>query len=417
MSNCPSISDAAFLSSTLTNIDCQAQTIGEQGYLALAGTGSSVQLALGSALTLFVALWGFRLMVGRSPTFRDLIISAIKIGLVLTLASSWPAFRTLVYDVTLKAPGEIASSVAASSGLASATDLVGQLQALDVGMAELALLGAGQPPNVTGVSATGTAIDQMRSDAGVAPQRLQPLWDPARDLGLLSSARTVFLTATLAGVASTRLVAGLALALGPLFAILLLFESTRSFVEGWVRVLVGAALAAVAVSIILAVEIAIVGPWLTGVLETRYQNISTPAAPVQLLVLSLVFALALLASIIASGRLALAFRIAHSVDQLGVSMAQQLPALGQATAERRTTLLAAGDERSRALVIADAIANSKRRELTDGRRIISAGGRTQTPRATSSGELVDTSLPLGQRSGLRTQRRVSAGVQRRDRAR
>ncbi|WP_204350118.1 type IV secretion system protein, partial [Serratia marcescens] len=68
------------------------------------------------------------------------------------------------------------------------------------------------------------------------------------------TARVTFLTATIAAYASVRLVAGLLLALGPLFIALLLFEGTRSLFEGWVRGLVAAILGAVAVTILLGVE-------------------------------------------------------------------------------------------------------------------------------------------------------------------
>ncbi|MBL7396112.1 type IV secretion system protein, partial [Escherichia coli] len=61
--------------------------------------------------------------------------------------------------------------------------------------------------------------------------------EPASIVGpfALGTARVTFLTATIAAYASVRLVAGLLLALGPLFIALLLFEGTRSLFEGWVR--------------------------------------------------------------------------------------------------------------------------------------------------------------------------------------
>ena len=54
-------SGSGFVSGALDFIDCQAQTIGEAGYQALAQPGSTVSLALTALLTIFVALFGVRL--------------------------------------------------------------------------------------------------------------------------------------------------------------------------------------------------------------------------------------------------------------------------------------------------------------------------------------------------------------------
>lgn len=97
-------------------MDCQARTIGEQGYLALSVPGSTGSLFLTSVLTLFVALIGYRMLFGEVPGVRGGVLALVKIGLVLALASNWQAYRTLLYDVTLYAPAELASAVGAPAG-------------------------------------------------------------------------------------------------------------------------------------------------------------------------------------------------------------------------------------------------------------------------------------------------------------
>ena len=107
---CPAISDDAFLSSVLGHIDCQAQTLGASGYQAMAAGGSASSLILGGVLTIFIAIFGYRLILGDTPDWRSGILTVVKLGVVLVLATSWPAFRTLAYDVALKGPAELAGA-------------------------------------------------------------------------------------------------------------------------------------------------------------------------------------------------------------------------------------------------------------------------------------------------------------------
>ncbi|MBY8823162.1 type IV secretion system protein [Sphingomonas colocasiae] len=299
MAVCPAISDAGFLSSLLAHLDCQALAIGAGGYQALSAPGSGVAMMLTGALTIFVALFGYRMLLGEGPGVREAVMAAVKIGIVLLLATSWPAFRTLAYNVALKGPAELAATIGGPAELPGAGGgLVLYLQGVDNQMAELAKLGTGKPVDadvMAGPTETLTPQQQQQEMQRLNQLQQRPRWDPARDAKLLGQARTVYLTATVAAFASVRLIAGLMLALGPLFALFLLFGGTRGVFEGWVRALGGAALGAVATAIVLGVQVALVAPWLAGVLALRRDGIATPGVSTELLALSLVFALALLA--------------------------------------------------------------------------------------------------------------------------
>ena len=88
---CPSISPGgAFLSGVLSYVDCQAQAIGQGGYQALTAPGSIVAVLLTGLLTIFVALFGYRMIMGQTPGTRDGVMALVKIGVVLALATSWP---------------------------------------------------------------------------------------------------------------------------------------------------------------------------------------------------------------------------------------------------------------------------------------------------------------------------------------
>ena len=99
-------------------VDCQAQTIGAR---RLSGAGRRRDRPLSLLLTGFAhlvrRLFGYRLLLGQTPGVRDGVLALVKIGVVLALATSWPAYRTLVYDVALRGPAELAGDIGAPAGL------------------------------------------------------------------------------------------------------------------------------------------------------------------------------------------------------------------------------------------------------------------------------------------------------------
>src|SRR3546814_18007667 len=95
-----------FAPSVIAFLDGQAQTLGAEGYQALAAPGSPVSVLLTVMLTVFVAFIGYRMLFGHMPTIREGVLAAVKIGIVLALATGWPAYRTIIYAVVLQAPAE-----------------------------------------------------------------------------------------------------------------------------------------------------------------------------------------------------------------------------------------------------------------------------------------------------------------------
>jgi type IV secretion system protein VirB6 len=282
MPACPVLSpDSAFLSSMLYYVDCQAQSIGESGYQALMAPGSAVATLLTASLTIFIALFGYRMLFGETPGAREGVMAVVKLGIVLVLATSWPAFRTLVYDVALHGPAELATGIGQPAGLPGAGGgLVTRLQLVDNELVELLVLGAGKPPNadvIVGPTQPLTPQQQQQQMQRLQQLQQRPRWDPARDATLLGNARTLYLTSAIAAFSSVRLIAGLLLALGPLFALFLLFDGTRGLFEGWIRGLGGAALGALSTTIILGVELALMEPWLAVILAERRADIATPS--------------------------------------------------------------------------------------------------------------------------------------------
>jgi type IV secretion system protein VirB6 len=393
-----------FVSGVLNYVDCQAQAIGLGGYQALAAPGSTFSLLLTAMLTLFIALFGYRMLFGDPPGIRDGVLAAIKIGIVFTLAFSWPVYRTLLYDVALKAPAEVAAEIGRPARIPGAGGgLTARLDYADRAFVALGLLGTGSGPPATVVAAPPGA-----------PQETASAFDPFA----LGGARIMYLAGALGTLAGMRLIAGLMLALGPIFIAFLLFQSTRGLFEGWIRVLAGAALGALGTAILLGIQLAFIEPRLAELLAWRSAGYSIPGAPVELFVTSLVFALANLAILIAAWRLSGGFgfpalwslpaRLVEAARAQDVRVpfvqAEPVPAAGSI-------------DRSRAAATAEFVAAAQRRET-----VREGTGYELAPR-TAEPHVVDRERapsirhqPLGQ-SSRRARGRVSASAERRDRPR
>ena len=394
--------DAGNLSGLVAYFDCQAQTIGATGYLALAAPGSAVSIALTGLLTILIALFGYRLLLGPSVGLRDGVLTVVRIGIVLTLATSWPAYRILVYDLALLEPAELATSISGAAMLPGATgDLAGRLDGIDQQFQALEVAGIGAAPS--------------GPQSGIA----QPAF-AGSDSFALAAARITFLTSSVGSFAVVRLVAGLLLAVGPLFVSFLLLDAMRGLFIGWLRALVATALGATAIAVVLGVELVVLEPWLAELVARRSANITIAAVPPQLFAVTLVFA----------GVLAAALRMAASVTAGLTSMLR-----GQATfvstsaaaAERTSqqsiytgpsTIVPTASDRPRVSAIVDAVSATERREaaLLMG----SAGGSTAGvsqpfARSTTAASASFASSETLRVASRRSSQRVSAGAQRRDR--
>lgn len=407
---------SGFIQSVLAFLDCQAWSLGARGWQALAAPGSTVAILLMGFLTLFVALFGYRLLLGQGPDVRTGVVAFVKIGIVFALATSWGAYSTLVYDVVNRGPAELAAEIGTPSGLpGTGGDLVARLDGADRAFVALAVLGEGLPPAPQG--------NQPPVVTGVPPQPY-----PGFNTYAIAGSRMLFLITAIAGLGAVRLIAGLLLAVGPFFVAFLLFDNTRSLFEGWVRVLAGAALAALGISIALAVELALIEPWLSDLLARRTADEWLPGMPVELLVVTTAFTLIVLTMLYASAKTAFAFRLAplwQGVTGRSVrNPAREERPFAAANAAAVARDAPPAEARSRAATVVDAVAATQRRE---GVRIAAAitrdsgggggtagAGQSATAAGSRSAPPSLAPAPLGQSFRRRTRGRVSASAGRRD---
>ena len=286
-----------FLAETLGHLDCQAQSLGSFGFTALAEPGSPASFVLSSLLTLFIAIFALRLLFAGDVGRDDIVGGVLKIGIVLTLALSWPAFRTLAYDTVLKGPAEIAGAMTNPNLPDTRTGFVQRLQNIDTGITSLTTMGTGRR--------SGSLELEGREDAfrSIALQ----------DESGFAWARTLYLGSTIGWLAVLRISGGLLLAVAPLFAGLLLFGFSRGLFAGWLRGLVLVALGSLGITLLLAVQVAVLEPWLMDAINRRNLGYAAPNAPTELLALTLGFAIA------AAGMLFLLAKVAFQNGWPGIA--------------------------------------------------------------------------------------------------
>jgi len=406
----------AFVANALNAADCQARAIASLGYQALATPGSSASLLLTGLLTLFVAIWGYRLMLGESPGVRDGVVALAKVGIVLALATSWATYRTLAHDVVLTGPAELVAEVGGAAGLpGSRGDLATRLQYVDRGLAQLGEMGVGKREG-------DRQVMRVRNISGRNEMVVENQQDPvgAIEPVALGASRVTFLVGTVGGLVVLRLIAAILLALGPIFVVFLLFDATRGWFAGWLRGLAATMIGMVGVGIILGVELALLEPWVAGLLARRAGEQTIAGAPVELMAATTIFGLASLGAIAMAVRVTGGFRFPEAWRAMPERVSSEFERIVRGRDGAPGASGEAAAERSRAAAVADAIVATQRREtavgaaLAGGGRVVLAPDRTISAQSTARGLPVHAPPPLGQSHGRRTRNRVSASAGRRD---
>lgn len=411
----PDAGIALRLSSFLT---CQAQALGENGYQALAG-GPMVAGMLTGLVTIFVALIGYRFLLGSMPTMRDGVGWAIRLGMVLALATGWPAFQVLVYRVAVEAPGEFAAVLLPASGLSAEGLDVRIQQAYDT-----IRLGSSVNPPLTSPAAPAPAAGAAQ--AGTTPATQQQQQQQQANFGPLGQAAlpqtaSWFVVSTLGVSGGLRLATGFLLAIGPIAIMALLFDATLGLFIGWVRALAGAALALLGATIVTALDLLLVESELAH-LQSVERGV-TVIDPQALTTIVLAFTLVMLAAIWTSVRMAGAFSFSlkrHAMTVTEPSSASRNEHLNAKTSAARDPGQGAAGAAAappRAQGVANALAGTVRREqvaVAAAEADSTAGSSRRQPLGTRTGQ--DVSAPptaLGP-SARRSMTRKTRSAMRRD---
>lgn len=398
MDMCPALPPATgFISSMTAYIDCQAQILGSGTWSALAAPGSTLAVLLTGLLTIFIALIGYNLLLGQTMTVRAGTLAFVKIGAVFALATSWPAYRTLIYDVVTDGPSQLVAEIGPQAGvIGSDGSLVQRLDLTDRALVQLAILGPGTPPANTAAEAPPPPFTGF-------------------DAFALGSSKILFELTAVASLGIVRVIMGLMLGLGPFFIAFLLFEDTRSLFEGWVRVVAGTALAAIGVSVALGLELGLLAPWLTDVLARRSAGEVLPTVSTELFVIVALFAMLITTLLYTCAHVARAFRLAVITRTSAVAAQRgKLETFSRSVVASEVSREIAERERSRAAAVASVLIASTRRERGDPVVALVTPAVGSSGAIAASNSAPEVRAPVGRSFARRARARASAMTTRRD---
>jgi type IV secretion system protein VirB6 len=253
-------------------VDCNVRELVRSGYLAIFQPSSPLAGLLTALLTIYIAIVGYRLLIGRAQlNVSDFALNAVKLGAVVALATQWDTYQTVVYGFLFQGPQQLAGTMLTSVQPDSSIVHGDVFDGLQTAFDDLNGFGAGY--------------------ASHAPAAASPLLGGA-GLGafLLTSSASILLLSSLGVLLAAKIVLGLLLAVGPIFIALLLFESTRSVFEGWLRAGLAFAFAPLATTLLLGVALTMLEPSLLQMEDLQKQHIYTLGPAYSVVTLILVFA-------------------------------------------------------------------------------------------------------------------------------
>jgi type IV secretion system protein VirB6 len=101
--------DDPMVQSLLGVVDCNVRALVHTGYGAIFQPGAAIAGVLTAILTIYVAIIGYRLLLGQAQLrVSDFALNAVKLGIVIVLATQWDTYQTVVYEVLFHGPEQLA---------------------------------------------------------------------------------------------------------------------------------------------------------------------------------------------------------------------------------------------------------------------------------------------------------------------
>ena len=199
------------VAAALRGVDCVASEASAAAFGKLFASGGALSVALTAILTIYIAIFGFLLLTGRTNIgVRSLVPRMMTLGLVLTFATSWVAYQSVVWNLFVFAPDWLAGQLTGTAG--SATDTFAQkIDVVFIAIQEA----SGSDQDISAFSPRGM------------------MW-----LGAM-----LFMLGTVGLLVTTKIALGILVALGPVFVVMALFNGTRGLFTGWLKGVVMTAIA------------------------------------------------------------------------------------------------------------------------------------------------------------------------------
>ena len=385
----------------MSGVDCNVQTLAHDGYASLFGASGGFGSILTVGLTIYVALLGYQLMLGRSQLrVSDFAFRAVSLGAVLALATQWATYQAVVYNLLFDGPRQLATAVL--SGI--------------------------QPPRsiFRGDVFDGLqrAFDDLTGFAGGfashAPVNANPLLG-GTSLGalLLTAAGSTLLLSSLGVILACKIVLGVLLGLGPLFILMFLFDATRGVFEGWLRASLAFAFAPLLAILLLGVMLVILEPSLVQIEQQSARGVFTLAPTYGVMILIMVFVGVMSGALIAVGVIAQGFHLpgrprlasdGAEAGRAGAAGADREVAVQSRAA--RTAAAAVAMERRDTQIFGGAATGGGDSTVIERRATIGGGARGERGAANGAGAASATRLGQETRraSGPRAMRAAGGGA-------
>ncbi len=280
----------------------------QTGYASLFQPSGAFATVLTVLMTLYVALIGYRLLLGRSQlNIGELTLTAVKLGAVVALTTQWGLYQSLVYRFLFFGPEQIANVIL--HGLRQNGSVVGGdvFDGLQRAFVDLTSFSPAAPPGALTGAPAGNAVAAGGLTAAGAGQLSTLLSKAGFDSLLLLGSACILLLSSLGVLLASKIVLGLLLATGPIFIALLLFESTQGVFAGWLRASLAFAFAPLAVTLLLGLALTLLDPSLQQIETMRSDNTYLPGVAFAVAVLVTVFAGVAMGMIMAGGMIAAGF--------------------------------------------------------------------------------------------------------------
>jgi type IV secretion system protein VirB6 len=252
---------SAGVAPALRAVDCVANEMAAGAFGRLFGAGGAMAPVLTIVLTLYIAFFAFSLLTGRSSLgISALSPRMLRLGVVLTFATSWVAYQGVVWNLAIGGPDWIAGMLMGAKG--SATQLFGDR--IDIVFSAINQISEATSQGAQAAKEGGEAAGGA-AGAAIAAKGAGGLFTPE---SVMWMGALLLLLGTVGVLLTARIALAVLLALGPIFVVMALFGGTRGLTAGWLRGVVLTAITPLFVVLGGGITLELLVPIISGLVES-----------------------------------------------------------------------------------------------------------------------------------------------------
>jgi type IV secretion system protein VirB6 len=320
----------------IDSVDCHIRVLVHDSYRDLVGPGTTFAAVFTAMLTIYIALIGYQMLLGRGGVRLTVLpVIALKIGVIMAFLTSWAAYQTVIFSALFDGPREVLGALLAPMGFGG--DVYDAVEAAYASLSGAAGVYGGQANPAANILQGGPMLG-----AGL-------LW--------LSAIGVLLITAGV--ILAAKIVLGFLLALGPVFIALFLFDTTRGLFDGWLRATLAFAIAPLAANVFGAAMLIMMSPFLSVLGENAAAEVFDMGPIVTVGLIVVVFAIVMAMALRAAATIAGGFatRTRRSDEIVREAMAETRTAPQSVTANaaaERVDVVRAGLAAPRAEIVREA---------------------------------------------------------------